>query len=98
MSTSESPKMTCLPFLVRRVTQVAVPMALVASSSVHAQSMVAQGKPTIEQFLSPASPLEVTSARKADRVAWMTYDRGLRNVYTAAAPDFRPVRLTNYLA
>jgi dipeptidyl aminopeptidase/acylaminoacyl peptidase len=58
---------------------------------------VAQGKPTIEQFLSPASPLEITAARKADRVAWMTYDRGMRNVYTAAAPAFRPVRLTRYL-
>ena len=57
---------------------------------------VARG-PTIEQFLSPASPLEVTSARKADRVAWMTYDRGMRNVYTAGAPDFRPVRLTRFL-
>src|SRR5687768_15661380 len=56
-----------------------------------------QAKPTIEQFLSPASPLEVTSAKKSDRVAWMTYDRGLRNVYTAAAPDFRPVRLTRFL-
>ena len=57
---------------------------------------VARG-PTIEQFLSPASPLEVTSARKADRIAWMTYERGMRNVYTAAAPDFRPVRLTRFL-
>ena len=53
--------------------------------------------PTIEQYLSPASPLEVTSARKADRIAWMTYDRGMRNVYTAAAPDFRPARLTRFL-
>src|SRR5512147_2027677 len=35
---------------------------------------LAQGKPTVEQFLSPASPLEVTAARKSDRVAWMTYD------------------------
>ena len=59
--------------------------------------VVGQGKPTIEQFLSPASPLEITSARKADRIAWMTYDRGLRNVYTAAAPDFRAVRLTRFL-
>ena len=59
--------------------------------------LMAQGKATVEQFLSPASPLEITSARNADRVAWMTYDRGLRNVYTAAAPDFRPVRLTRFL-
>jgi len=58
---------------------------------------VAQGRPTIEQFLSPPSPLEMTAARKADRIAWMTYDRGMRNVYTAAAPAFRPVRLTRFL-
>jgi len=74
-----------LPWLAASVLTVAVP------------SLGAQARPTVERFLSPASPLEVTSARKADRVAWMTYDRGLRNVYTAAAPDFRPVRLTRFL-
>ena len=58
---------------------------------------VARGKPTIEQYLSPASPLEMTAARNADRLAWMTYDRGMRNVYTAVAPSFRPVRLTRFL-
>jgi dipeptidyl aminopeptidase/acylaminoacyl peptidase len=55
------------------------------------------GVPTIAPFLSPASPLTLASARKADRIAWMVYDRGLRNVYTAAAPDFRAVRVTNFL-
>ncbi len=57
----------------------------------------AQTKPTVEQFLSPASPLMLASAHKADRVAWMAYDRGMRNVYTAAAPSFAPVRVTNFL-
>src|SRR5438105_12745357 len=52
---------------------------------------------TIDQFLSPASPLEVSAAKKADRIAWVTYERGMRNVYTAAAPDFRSVRLTKFL-
>ena len=70
---------------------------LLAPAILLGPALHAQAKPTIEQFMSPASPLEVTSARKADRVAWMTYDRGLRNVYTAAAPDFRPVRLTRFL-
>src|SRR5438067_2820657 len=51
---------------------------------------------TIEQVLSPAYPFELVSAKKADRIAWIAYERGLRNVYTAAAPDFKPVRLTNY--
>ena len=57
----------------------------------------AQSKPTIEQFLSPAYPSELVSAKKADRVAWIAYDRGRRNIYTAAAPDFKPVRLTKFL-
>ena len=77
--------------VIRPLVRLVVP-AILAAPALHAQA-----KPTIEQYLSPASPLEVTSARKADRVAWMTYDRGLRNVYTAAAPDFRPVRLTRFL-
>jgi dipeptidyl aminopeptidase/acylaminoacyl peptidase len=62
-----------------------------------APALGAQPKPTVAQFLSPASPIELTSARAADRVAWTVYDRGMRNVYTAAAPDFRPVRVTRFL-
>ncbi|MGH7471575.1 MAG: S9 family peptidase [Longimicrobiales bacterium] len=62
-----------------------------------ATSLVAQSKPTVEQFFGPASPLELAVAKKADRVAWTVYDRGLRNVYTAAAPTFSPVRLTSFL-
>jgi dipeptidyl aminopeptidase/acylaminoacyl peptidase len=57
----------------------------------------AQTKPTIDQFMAPSAPLELVSARKADRVAWMAYERGMRNVYTAAAPSWTPVRLTRFL-
>jgi dipeptidyl-peptidase-4 len=52
---------------------------------------------TIDQFLSPASPLEISAAKKADRVAYVVYERGMRNVYTAAAPDFKAVRITRFL-
>jgi len=52
--------------------------------------------PSYQQFLSPASPQEVVAARKADRVAWVDYAEGKRNAYTAAAPLFAPVRLTNF--
>src|SRR5216110_420155 len=55
----------------------------------------APAPPTIEQFLAPGTPIEVASARRADRIAWTAYEHGLRNVYTAAAPTFAPVRLTN---
>ncbi len=62
-----------------------------------APPLAGQSRPTIEQFFNEASPLSITAARNADRVAWMAYDRGMRNVYTAAAPAFTPVRLTRFL-
>jgi dipeptidyl aminopeptidase/acylaminoacyl peptidase len=49
------------------------------------------------QFLSPGYPASLVSAKKADRLAWTVLDAGKRNVYTAAAPDFKPVRLTSFL-
>jgi dipeptidyl-peptidase 4 len=52
--------------------------------------------PTMAQFLSPGYPEEMESARKADRIAWLAFESGKRDVYTAAAPDFKAVRLTNF--
>ncbi len=57
----------------------------------------AQDAPAIGRYLGPAYPYELVSAATADRIGWLAYERGQRNVYTAAAPDFRPVRLTRFL-
>jgi dipeptidyl-peptidase-4 len=72
---------------------VAVTLAvLFAAASASAQ------KPfTIEQVLSYAFPSELVSAKTADRIAWLEAERGLRNVHTAVAPAFKPVRLTNFM-
>ena len=51
---------------------------------------------TLEQVLSPPYPWGLTSAKKANRIAWIFYYQGERNVWTAAAPDFKPVNLTGY--
>src|SRR5690242_17646863 len=53
--------------------------------------------PAYQKFMSPASPQEVVAAKKVDRVAWVDYAEGKRNAYTAAAPAFTPVRLTNFM-
>src|SRR5690606_7391456 len=53
---------------------------------------------SIEQVLSPGFAYELVAARAADRIAWIENQRGVRNVYTAAAPDFTPVRLTHHHA
>ena len=52
--------------------------------------------PAYQRFLSAASPLELVAAKTVDRVAWTTFEEGKRNAYTAAAPAFTPVPLTNF--
>jgi dipeptidyl aminopeptidase/acylaminoacyl peptidase len=61
--------------------------------------VAAQNGFTIEQILSPAFPYEyeLVAAKKVDRIAWLANERGMRNVYTAVAPNFKPVRLTKFL-
>jgi dipeptidyl-peptidase 4 len=49
---------------------------------------------SFEDLLSPPFPSEMVSARTADRIAWISVEMGRRNVFTAEAPDFRPVQLT----
>ena len=73
------------------VTSIAA-AALLAGPLVSAPPSV----PSYQQFLSPASPQEVVAARKADRIAWVDYAEGKRNAYSASAPLFTPVRLTNF--
>ena len=67
------------------------------AATLFASPALSQSTPSVAQFLSPASPLSLASAKKADRLAWPAYERGMRNVYTAAAPSFTPVRLTSWL-
>lgn len=81
--------------MLRNVSRFALRSSLAITTALAADA--GAQKPTIEQFMSPASPLDLVAAKKADRLAWMVYDRGMRNVYSAGAPDFRPVRLTRFL-
>jgi dipeptidyl aminopeptidase/acylaminoacyl peptidase len=72
-------------------------IACLAACLAFASLASAQSAATIAGLLTPGYPLELVSARKADRIAWLAYERGLRNVYTASAPDFRPGRVTRFL-
>jgi len=65
--------------------------ALGSASPARAQSY------SIDDILSPGYPMSLVSAKSSDRIAWIEFERGMRNLYTAAAPDFRPVRLTDYM-
>ena len=76
------------------VAVLAIMVVVAAQPTVWTQSGSA---PTIAQFLSAASPLAVVAAQKVDRIAWIAYEEGKRNVYTATAPAFTPIRLTRYV-
>ena len=67
-------------------------LALAALSPAPAQAQ----RFSIEDVLSPGYPVQLVSATAADRIAWIEYEEGWRNVYTAAAPGFEPVKLTRY--
>ena len=70
--------------------------AVVAASPLAAQRTDLLTNTKFEPYFNVASPLSLTAAAKADRVAWKTYEKGMRNVYTAAAPSWKPVNLTRF--
>src|SRR6185503_20276089 len=83
---------------IRTAVLVAAVIPVVAAvPRARAPQPLARHQPTFEQFTTPAYPVELAAAKKADRIAWIANDKGRRNVYTAAGPSFRPVRLTNFM-
>ncbi len=80
---------------VRRAAQLSL-VAAVSCLNVFSVELAAQSSPTIDQFMSPGLPVELVAARKSDRIAWIANERGRRNVFTAAAPNFAPVVITRF--
>src|SRR5690606_14728775 len=80
--------------MLHRNSTVLLPLLFTALAS---GATAQQTRTPLEAFFNVASPLELTAAKRADRIAWTVYEAGLRNVYTAAAPDFTPVRLTSFV-
>jgi hypothetical protein len=73
----------------RHVVALVVGAILVVSAAPHAarpgaaaapQAAAQAGGPTIDQFMGAPSGLEVVAAKRADRIAWVAYERGKRNV------------------
>jgi dipeptidyl aminopeptidase/acylaminoacyl peptidase len=81
---------------IRVWTAFAALAVFIAAASAAGQSNQSAKPFTIEDILSYSFAYDLASAKKADRIAWCEFEQGRRNVYTAAAPDFMPVRLTNF--
>jgi dipeptidyl aminopeptidase/acylaminoacyl peptidase len=51
---------------------------------------------TLEQVMSSPFPTALTSAARADRIAWVFNSRGERNIWIADAPEFAARQITRY--
>src|SRR3954471_6530893 len=69
-----------------------LPAAILAASLAFGKTF------TLEQVLSAPFPSELVAAPGGGKVAWLLNERGARNIWIAAAPDFKGARLTNYTA
>jgi dipeptidyl aminopeptidase/acylaminoacyl peptidase len=70
-------------------------LVLLASLSAALPSR-AQSAFTLEQVTSAPYPTDLTAAATGNRIAWVFFERGVRNVYVAEGPDFRARKLTAY--
>ncbi len=51
---------------------------------------------TLEAILSAPYVTNLTTAGEADVLAWVSNEKGVRNIWVAAAPDFQPRQVTQY--
>jgi dipeptidyl aminopeptidase/acylaminoacyl peptidase len=68
---------------------------LLLVSFVYSSNCFGQGF-TIEQVLSYPYPTELCSSTGSAKIAWAFNEKGIRNVYVAAGPDYKARKLTVY--
>ena len=76
-------------------TRAILPLALAALLLVPVAAP-AQGPFTLKQIMSAPFPTALIASPDGSRVAWVFDERGARNVWAAAAPDFAGRRLTAF--
>ena len=69
---------------------------LFATSSIAQNPNFSKPGFTLEQVMSSPFPTALTSAAKANRIAWVFDSRGERNIWIADAPDFAGRQVTHY--
>src|SRR5436853_4598521 len=56
----------------------------------------AQQTITLEQLMSSPFPSELIASKRGDKVAWVFYSQGKRNIFVAEAPAFASRQLTHH--
>jgi Tol biopolymer transport system component len=73
-------------------------LILTATSLAQQPSLTLEQKPgfSLEQVMSSPFPTGLTSAAKANRIAWVFNSKGERNIWVADAPEFAARQITHY--
>lgn len=74
--------------------RIGLPCAVVLAASLAVAP--AAGAYTLEEILAYPYPTQLATAPGRERIAWVGYERGKRNIWTAAGPEFAPRRATDY--
>jgi dipeptidyl aminopeptidase/acylaminoacyl peptidase len=82
--------------LLRLLLPLPLLVLLLAASAIAQKTNVSKPGFTLEQVMSSPFPTALTSAAKANRIAWVFDSRGERNVWVADAPDFAGRQVTHY--
>lgn len=70
-------------------------LAALLAQALTAPAASGEGPATIDDFLGRPLVSSLTAASAAARIAWVENTRGARNLWTAAAPDFVPIKLSD---
>ena len=70
-----------------------IPLLFAVSFS---QAQVTDTLFTLKAVKSYPFPNELCAAPTGSRIAWALNENGLRNIYVAEGPDFKPRKITNY--
>jgi dipeptidyl aminopeptidase/acylaminoacyl peptidase len=84
--------------LSHRASTLLGPLLLVVGAVSAGAACQAQqaGRFTMAQMLGYAFPSDLVAQRSGNAFAWVSDERGVRNIWVAQGPDYRARRLTNY--
>src|SRR5579883_2987552 len=83
--------------LIASTVLLAAPLLCAAQDQTDAKSLADSAEHfTLQQVLDYPFPQGLVAAEKGDRIAWVINLRGVRNVWIAQAPDFKPKQLTHF--
>jgi dipeptidyl aminopeptidase/acylaminoacyl peptidase len=60
------------------------------------KTMARSSSMTLEDVMALPFSSQLTAAEHTERIAWLVNRKGVRNIYSATAPDWRPTQVTQY--